>query len=182
MIFNLGEVEDLVGVTAKECMFRINRDVRFSADKSPYKATMSAVIARGGRKPVGRSYYVHIEPDDNSMLAGGLHSPSAEELNKVRAYIAQDSKKLKQILQRKDFVQSFGELKGESLKSAPQGYAKDHPDIALLRMKQFLATHSFTDAQVLVPDLTAQIVKGCNVLKPLLTYIESALDAQDFTG
>ncbi len=69
LIFNFGKVEDLSGVTAKDCMFRINRDIRFSPDKTPYKTSMSAVLARGGRKPVGRSYYVHIEPGGNSIVA-----------------------------------------------------------------------------------------------------------------
>src|SRR5258707_10242114 len=84
LIFNFGKVEDLSGVTATDCMFRINRDIRFSPDKTPYKTSMSAVLARGGRKPVDRSYYVHIEPGGRSIVAGGLHTPSSAELEKVR--------------------------------------------------------------------------------------------------
>src|SRR5689334_18792765 len=67
LIYNFGLVEDLSGVTAKDCMFRINRDIRFSPDKTPYKTSMSAVVGRGGRKFMGRSYYVHIEPGGKSL-------------------------------------------------------------------------------------------------------------------
>jgi uncharacterized protein (TIGR02453 family) len=176
-IYGLGEIEDLAGVTAKECMFRINRDVRFSPDKSPYKATMSAVIGKGGRKPIGRSYYVQIAPDGQSLLAGGVHSPSSQELDKVRRRLANHSDEFKKIIHKADFTRYFGSIQGEALKTAPQGYAKDHPDIELLRFKQFLAEHDFSDEQVLAPDLTVQILAMSKALKPFLTYLQAALDS-----
>lgn len=177
LISSFGDVEDLGGISAKACMYRINRDIRFSPDKSPYKAYMSAVIGRGGRKAVGRAYYVHIEPDGRSMVAGGLHSPSTQELDKVRRSIAGDAAKFKKIIHKSDFRRFFGSLQGEALKTAPQGYAKDHPDIELLRLKQFLAVHALSDQQVLSPGMTAHIVTVCKVMKPFLTYLHSALDA-----
>src|SRR5215471_6442332 len=90
LILAAGEVDDFAGVTPKECIFRINRDIRFSPDKTPYKTSMSAVIGKGGRKAMGRAYYVHIEPDNHSMVAGGLHSPSSQELDKIRRSLADD--------------------------------------------------------------------------------------------
>jgi uncharacterized protein (TIGR02453 family) len=177
LIEAVGAFEDLAGVTPDECMFRIYRDTRFSPDKTPYKYSMSAVIGRGGRKATGRGYYVHIQPDDESLVAGGLHSPSSAELDAVRRAIAADAAPLNRIVTREDFVRMFGALRGESLRTAPQGYPKDHPDIDLLRRKQYLAEHALSDAQVLSPDAVPQIAASCAALQPLLTYLQSVLTA-----
>jgi uncharacterized protein (TIGR02453 family) len=177
LIVAAGEVEDLAGVTPKDCMLRINRDIRFSPDKTPYKTAMSAVIGKGGRKATGRSYYVHIEPDNHSIVAGGLHSPSSQELEKVRRSIAEDSKEFKKIISKSDFTRYFGSLQGESLKTAPQGYPKDHPDIDLLRMKQYLAFHDLSDENVLSSDLIPNLVAMIKALKPFEAYLQSALSS-----
>src|SRR5450631_3458500 len=60
---------------AKECMFRINRDIRFSKDKTPYKSNMGASINRGGKKSMFAGYYFHLEPDGKSYVGGGLWMP-----------------------------------------------------------------------------------------------------------
>src|SRR5260221_7037147 len=116
VILSFSDIEDLGGVNPKDCLFRINRDVRFSLDKSPYKTNLGAVIGKGGRKPVGRSYYIQIEPDGYSFIAGGLHSPSPQQLAKVRQSIAKDSAKFKKIIHHSDFTRQFGSLRGEALK------------------------------------------------------------------
>ncbi len=177
LIMALSDIEDLGGVTAKDCIFRINRDIRFSPDKTPYKTNMSAVIGQGGKKAAGRSYYVQIAPDGQSMLAGGVHSPSSQELEKVRRSIADDPQKFKKTIQNTDFKRYFGSLQGDSLKTAPQGYPKDHPEIELLRMKQFLAEHDFSDKDVLSSDLASEIVAMCKAMQPFVTFIESALSS-----
>jgi uncharacterized protein (TIGR02453 family) len=177
LILAAGEVEDLAGVTSKDCMFRINRDIRFSPDKTPYKTAMSAVIGKGGRKATGRGYYVHIEPDNHSLVAGGLHSPSSQELEKVRRRLSEDSREFKKIVHNSDFTRLFRSVQGEALKTAPQGYPKDHPDIELLRMKQYVAEHRLSDEDVLAPDLVANVVELFKALKPFLTYIQTTLDA-----
>ncbi|MEI6876277.1 MAG: DUF2461 domain-containing protein [Spirochaetota bacterium] len=175
LIMSFGAVDDLGGVTVKECMFRINRDVRFSNDKSPYKSAMGAVLGRGGRKSTGRSYYLHLEPDGQSLLAGGLHAPTAEELGKMRASLAEDSRAFRKIITTPDFVRYFGALEGESLKTAPQGYPKDHPDIALLRMKQFLAMHPLDDELVASGNLVPEALTVFKAMKPFVVYVERAL-------
>ena len=177
LISDFGAVEDLGSLSAKDCIYRINRDIRFSRDKTPYKPNMGAVIGRGGRKTIGRSYYVHIEPDGHSLIASGLYMPSSEELDKMRRSIANDSAKFKRIIQKAVFKRYFGGLEGEKLKTAPQGYPKDHPDIELLRFKQYLVSHSLSDQEVLSPDLTTSLVEMFKVMKPFLTYIQMALEA-----
>jgi uncharacterized protein (TIGR02453 family) len=173
LIHQFEPVDDLGHVTAKDCMFRINRDVRFSNDKSPYKSTMSAVLGQGGRKSTVRSYYFHIEPDGGAFLAGGLYAPTTQELGKMREALAENAKRFKQIVHAPDFIQYFGGISGESLKTAPQGYTKDHPEIELLRLKQYLASHKLSDEQMLSADLVAHTLTVFKAMKPLLVYIEN---------
>ncbi|HUX42402.1 MAG TPA: DUF2461 domain-containing protein [Rectinemataceae bacterium] len=171
LIQALGAVDELGGATPKDCAFRINRDVRFGLDKSPYKSTMSALIGPLGRKSGVRSYYFHLEPDA-SMLAGGLHSPSPAQLGALRDAIAKDSAPLKRVAAARDFKTYFGEISGDSLKTAPQGYPKDHRDIELLRLKTCLAIHPLRDDFVCSGDLVRHAVEVFKAMKPFLLYLE----------
>jgi uncharacterized protein (TIGR02453 family) len=177
LIDRFDAVDNLGGVTVRECMFRINRDVRFSSDKSPYKTAMGAVLGRGGRKSTVRSYYFHIEPDGQSMLAGGLYDPSSAELGKMRQALAEGAGRFRKIINAPEFVRQFGALAGESLKTAPQGYPRDHPDIDLLRMKQFLVIHPIQDELVCSGDLIPHALTTFKTMKPFLLYLESVLGA-----
>jgi uncharacterized protein (TIGR02453 family) len=163
-------IEDLSGVTAKDCVFRIYRDVRFSKDKSPYNTHMGAVIAQGGRKPQGRSYYIHIEPDNGSFIAGGLYDPTRPQLDYLRQQVAENPRHLRAIIESPKFIKYFGGLGGETLKTAPQGYAKDHPQIDLLRYKQFLASHTLSDSAVVADDLVPHILDVSKTLRPFISY------------
>ncbi|MEO8394498.1 MAG: DUF2461 domain-containing protein, partial [Chloroflexota bacterium] len=165
----------LGSISADQCIYRIYRDVRFSPDKTPYKTNLGAVIGKGGRKTIGRSYYLQIGPEGESMIAAGLYMPSKEQLELMRRSIADDSSKLRKILNKRDFKRYFSGLEGEMLKTAPQGYRKDHPDIDLLRHKQFLASSPLSEAQVLSEDLADYVVGGFKALKPLETYIHEVL-------
>jgi uncharacterized protein (TIGR02453 family) len=176
LLGRFGEVDHLGGVAVKDCVFRINRDLRFSKDKSPYKTAMSALFGRGGRKSTGRSYYFHIEPEGRSMLAGGLYDPTPAELATLRTTLAEDAAPFRKIVEKAEFRRYFGALAGESLKTAPQGYPKDHPDIGLLRMKQFIATHQLADKAVLSEDLVQHVLTVFKAMKPFVTYLESTLD------
>lgn len=173
LIEHFDPVDDLGGVTVKECVFRINRDVRFAKDKSPYKTAMSAVLGRGGRKSGVRSYYFHVEAGGLSFLAGGLYDPSPVELGTMRQAIDEDSRPFKKILRAPDFVRQFGELGGDALKTAPQGYPKDHPDIELLRKKQFLVMHKLGDEGFLSEDLVPRTLTVFKAMKPFLLYLEA---------
>ena len=169
-------VENVGKTNAKDCMFRINRDVRFSKDKTPYKLNMGALIGSGGRKTNERSYYLNIEPG-NSFIAGGVYSPMPEHLKAIReAIAANNGKKLKAILNKPDFKKYFGTMEGEALKTPPKGYTADHPAIDLLKQKQFLAMHKLDDADVLKDDFTAHFINVCQALKPFEKYFN------DITG
>jgi uncharacterized protein (TIGR02453 family) len=139
----------VAGLSGKDCVFRIYRDTRFSKDKTPYKAHFGGHIVAGGRKgDHGRAgYYVHIQPGE-SFLAGGAHQPPAAWLGDIRRNIETDAASLKKIVAAKPFKTYFGDIAGEKLKTAPRGYAKDHPEIELLRYKSLIAVHDLTDKQV----------------------------------
>jgi uncharacterized protein (TIGR02453 family) len=166
-------VEDLGNTSVKECLYRFNRDIRFSKDKSPYNTHMGALIARGGRKSLERSYYIQIAPGE-SFIAGGTYAPSPQELQKIRTAVADNPQKLTRILADKEFVRDFGNLYGEKLKSAPKGYSSDHPAIELLKYKQFLALHKLTDEQILSDNPVSHIINVCKVLKPFVGYFTEA--------
>jgi len=169
-------VEDVGKTMLRDCLFRINRDVRFSKDKTPYKSNMGALIGKGGRKTTERSYYLNIEPGE-CFIAGGVHSPMPEHLKAIREVIAKDNgKKLTSIINNADFKKHFGEMQGESLKTPPKGYASDHPAIDLLKHKQFLAFHRLDDADVLKDDFTAHFIEVCKAMKPFEKYFN------DITG
>ncbi len=169
-------VEDLGKTTAKECIFRINRDVRFSRDKTPYKTNMGALIGKWGRKTIERSYYLNIEPG-NSFIAGGVYAPMPEHTKAIRAAIdADNGKRLNAIVKNADFKKYFGTMEGDVLKTTPKGFSADHPAIDLLKRKQFLASHKLDDANVLAEDFTAHVIAVCKALKPFERYFN------DITG
>ena len=175
LIIEISGFEDLAGVTPKDCMFRIYRDVRFSKDKSPYKTSMAASIGPGGRKSMGYPYYVHIAPGNHSMLAGGCHEPSPEQIARWRSAVDKDASTVKKLIGRKDFVAAFGGLSGDKLAKAPRGYAADHPELELLRLKQITVMHTLTDKELLSPSLVKSSVAAFKTMKPFLDYLGSIL-------
>ena len=176
LIVRFGKVEDLKDVTAKDCIMRIYRDVRFSKDKSPYRTNMGAMIAAGGKRSARMGYYLHLAPHTESMIAGGLYQPETSQLNKFRSVIDRDARPFKAIINDKKFRQYFGSMDGEKLKTAPQGYDRDHPEIELLRLKQIVAIHHLTDEIVLSPKFSGHVVNVFTAMKPFLDYLNSVIN------
>ncbi len=163
----------LKGLEAKTCIYRIYRDIRFSPDKTIYKTHLGAFIVRGGRKYGDRfaGYYVHIEPGNNSMIAGGAYIPPAPWLTAIREKIDEHGDKLVKIINQKEFVKMFGGLDGEKLKSAPKGFCRDHPHIELLKMKSFLVVKMIPDKDVLTEKCFDIIINGARIMKPLNDFL-----------
>jgi uncharacterized protein (TIGR02453 family) len=170
VLHRLSQIEDVGSLTAKDCIFRINRDVRFSKDKTPYKTNFGAVIAQGGRKQTGSGLYVGIEPDD-SFVAGGAYAPIPEELQRIRRSIADNPAEFQAILAAKDFQHYFGEMKGEALKTAPKGFDAAHPAIDLLRHKQFYVMHPLSDDDLMRDDLADYILQVYRAMQPFEAYL-----------
>jgi uncharacterized protein (TIGR02453 family) len=163
------------GLKAKECVFRIYRDVRFSKNKSPYKTSMGAYISPGGKKSDAAGYYLHIEPG-GTFLAGGKWMPEAEELRKIRQEIDYNGKDLKKILNGKKFKETFGGMDPEhALKTTPKNYTKDHPDIELLRLTSFICWCPMDDKTVTSDDFPEQAVKKAELLIPFNHFLNAAI-------
>ncbi|MGG5507385.1 MULTISPECIES: DUF2461 domain-containing protein [unclassified Myroides] len=152
---------------------RLYRDVRFSKDKTPYKTYFGLHIGR--KKPLLRGgYYLNIEPG-KSFVGGGFWEPNKDDLLRIRKEIALDDSELREIINNPLFVQTFGELKGEELKTAPKGFDREHPAIDLLRKKQFLVMRSFTDEEIVKPEFILQVVQTFETMKPFFDYMSEVL-------
>lgn len=136
----LGEIskfdKELSGIQAKECVYRIYRDIRFSPDKTPYKTNFGAYMVKGGRKSGFAGYYLHIEPK-NIFLAGGIYMPVPQVLKAIRDDIFNNTDEFKEIINEKKFREYFNSVTGSKLSSAPKGYPKDFKDIDLLKFKDY---------------------------------------------
>lgn len=166
----------------KDCTFRINRDIRFSKDKSPYKSHLGVWMSAGAKGANRSGYYVHIEKG-GSFIAGGFYSPDAEELKKVRKEIAFFYDDLQEILTDKNFKKEFGSLdinENNSLKSMPRGYEKDHPAIEFLKLKSFTASQTYDISEVTKKDFVKKMSQKLIALKPLNDFINRALDTEEF--
>lgn len=155
-------------------LFRIYRDVRFSKDKTPYKAHFAGSYSRLGKSLRG-GYYLRIRPGE-SFLAGGFWEPNKEDLLRIRKEIEIDASELREILANKNFKHYFGNtLQGDELKTAPRGFDKDHPDIDLLRKKGFIAVRNFTDTEVLSKNFVEEVNQSYLALRPFFDYMSDVL-------
>jgi uncharacterized protein (TIGR02453 family) len=162
----------LKGLEPKSCIFRINRDIRFSHDKSPYKTNFGAFIVRGGRKNGNRfaGYYIHIEPG-KSFVAGGAYMPPSPWLSAIREKINHDPDKFLKIINNKDFIKTYGQLDGDKLKTPPRGYSSDNPNIELLKFKSYLVLKEVPDRVVLSSDYFEIVIEALKVMKPLNDFL-----------
>ena len=163
----------LKGLEAKSCTYRINRDIRFSNDKTLYKTHLGAFIVRGGKKYGDRfaGYYVHVEPGGNSMIAGGAYIPPKPWLNAIREKIDEHGDLLLKILADKEFIKYFGAIEGEKLRSSPKGYPKDHKYIELLKLKSFLAARMISDKEIVSDSCFNLIIRASRAMKPLNDFL-----------
>lgn len=161
---------------AKDCIFRINRDVRFSHDKSPYKTNMGAAFHCGGKKSGNAAFYFHLQPG-GSFVGGGLWHPEADKLKKVRQEIDYRFDDLKKIISRKGFQDTFGELSTEDkLKNLPKGYDPENSAGEYLKLKSFVAAKSLSDKDLLGNEPDKIIQDSFRHLAPFITFLNSALD------
>ena len=159
----------------KSKMMRIYRDVRFSKDKTPYKAHFANSYSRLGKELRG-GYFLRIRPGE-SFLAGGFWEPNKDDLFRIRKEIEQDASEIRDVLKDKNYVKHFGgkfESFGE-LKTAPRGFDKEHPDVDLLRKKGFIAVENFTDKEVLSSDFINKVDESYKALRPFFNLFSDIL-------
>lgn len=162
-------------IIPKECIFRLNRDVRFSKEKTPYKTHFGAYICAKGRKSSHPGYYLHIEPG-KCFAGGGNYMPMPDELQKIRQEIDYNAKEWKSILSKATFKKIFGTVQGDRLKTAPKGYEKDHPMLEYLQLKQFYVMCSITDAEIQSTHAPKTIVKVFKEQVPLNEFLIRAVE------
>jgi uncharacterized protein (TIGR02453 family) len=170
--------DDLKELTAKKCTFRINRDIRFSKDKSPYKSNMGASMNRGGKKSVFAGYYFHCEPG-KSFVGGGLWMPMPPEMKKVRQEIDYCYDEFKQVVTSKKFKSIYTKLySGEDVKltKVPQGFEKENPAAEYLKLKSWLAMREISDAELLSKDLIKKTSQAFEALQPMIKFLNRAIE------
>jgi uncharacterized protein (TIGR02453 family) len=171
LIDRLHQIEPRVILTPKDAIFRIYRDTRFSADKTPYKNHVSAVIGPGGRKnPNGQGLYLEISPQHIRMYAGA-YMPDKAMLLEIRERIASDSGHFQSLYLNPEFVQYFCRIHGDKNKVLP-GDLKDAAQLEpLIFNKQFYFYTDWTPSDIVRPDLIDDIVDRYRVARPLLLFL-----------
>ncbi len=159
---------------AKTKVFRINRDIRFSKDKTPYNVHRSVSFSRAGAHRRG-GYYLRLEPG-NSMMAGGFFNPEPADLLRIRKEFEMDTTEIREILSEKEFKKAFDGFNQENaVKTAPKGFSKDDVNIDLIRLKSYIVTHRFTDEEVLQDDFVEKVVRHFELLRPFFDYMSEVL-------
>ena len=168
---------DIGNLAAKECIFRINRDVRFSKNKLPYKNNMAAYFNRAGKKGTGAGYYLHIEPG-RSFAAAGIWMPLPADLSKIRQEIDYNFNEWKKIIGGSSFKNQFenGVDKSNSLMRPPKGYEPGNDAIDFIKLKSFVTTKPLTDADLMSKSFVADLSKTFKTVKPMINFINRALD------
>jgi len=160
---------------AKNCTFRINRDVRFSKNKDPYKNNMASYFNKDGKKGIGAGYYMHIEPG-KSFAAGGIWAPEAPVLAGIRQEIDYNFTEWQKIVTARSFTKTFTDgISGETLTRPPKGYGEDNPAIDFIKMKSFIVRRPFTDAEVQDPGFVKNAARIFAEMKPLVDFINTSL-------
>jgi uncharacterized protein (TIGR02453 family) len=176
LIFRLKEWDwKLPDLEVKDCMFRFNRDTRFSDNKNPYKENFAAFFAYGGKKAGRPGYYFHVAPKE-IFLAGGLWMPEPDKLTNIRRHILDHGDELKAILSDKKFKKVFAGLDADHvLKRPPKGFPTSHEHGDLLKFKSFTVSAGMNESDALKPGFGKAIDKQLQLIKPFNTFLDEAL-------
>ncbi|MBT8321734.1 MAG: DUF2461 domain-containing protein [Eudoraea sp.] len=157
----------------KHKLFRIYRDVRFSADKTPYKPHFAGSYSRAGASRRG-GYYLRIRPGE-SFIAGGFWEPNKEDLLRIRKELEMDATEFRKVIGKGEFKKVWGELTGDEVKTAPKGFDRNHPDIDLIRKKGFIFVRNFTDQEVASSDFLQVVNESFKAIRPYFDFMSDIL-------
>jgi uncharacterized protein (TIGR02453 family) len=163
---------------AKQCLFRINRDIRFSKDKTPYKSYLSGSINRAGKKSIFGGYYFHLEPGA-SYVGGGVWMPMAPELKKIRQEIDYCYDEFKKIYTSKKFKTIYKDLYRNdevSLSRVPQGFEADNPAAEDLKLKSWIAMREIKDAELTSKDLVKKSLEAYETIMPVVKFVNRTME------
>lgn len=176
LIAGIKEFDPSIGtLEAKDCWFRINRDIRFSPNKEPYKTNMGAYIANGGRKSPFAGYYFHLEPGQ-SFISGGIYMAPPETMKRIRSEINAYSNDFLKTVSSKEFTSVFSHFDSESLKRVPQGFSADSPVADYLKMKHITPYKAIGDVDLVSKNLLSTSLSTFKVLHPLVQFLNRAIE------
>jgi len=156
-------------------MFRIYRDVRFSKSKLPYKEHVACHFRHiAGRDYSALGFYVHLEPD-SVFFGGGMFHPPNPVLREIRTGIADDPTGWKRATRSKAFRKRFGDIQGDSLKRAPQGFDPEHPLVDDLKRKSFFAIQRVEPKLALTKDFAVEVQRSFVALKPMMRFLADSV-------
>jgi len=163
---------------AKQCVMRIYRDTRFSADKSPYKDHFFCFMNRAGRKSPYAGYYLNLAPGGQSFLGGGVYMPDSGALKAMREGISQAPEKWLGIAEQKDLFDAFpnGIQAPSVLKRPPRGWADDHPAIGFLKFKGFYTQRFISDDEIVSDEFVGFALAAYRKVSSLVGFLNTALD------
>ena len=166
----------LLELQPKQCVFRLNRDVRFSKNKDPYKTNFGASFSKGAKKIQSAGYYFHLEPGEN-FVGGGLWMPMAPDLNKVRQEIDYCFKEFSSILKKPNFKTTYGDMDNSmKLVRPPKGFEIDNPALDYLKLKSFVVTRPMKDIELTDKALIKNVIKDFKSIAPLVHFLNRAID------
>ena len=177
LIKEIGKFDkDIAALQLKDCTYRINRDVRFSKDKTPYKNNIAAYFAKGGKKTDASGYYLHIEPG-GAFIGAGCWWPHTKLLAATRQEIDYNFKDWQKILAEKQFKKVFGDgvLKIHTLQRAPKGYEENNPAIEFIKLKSFNVIQKFPDGEMMQKDFAKNTAAKFKTVKPMIDFLNNAV-------
>ena len=177
LLAEMNKHDNIETPTGKKSLYRIYKDTRFSKDKTPYKTHWGGYFKRATNDLRG-GYYFHIEPG-NCFIGGGFWNPNPEDLKRIRVELAADGSELRKIIGSKQFVDTFGQLDGNKVKTAPKGFSKEHENIDLLRYKQYLISKKFTEKEMLDNDFYKEANKVFEKMRPFFDYMSEVLTTDE---
>ncbi len=155
---------------------RINRDIRFSQDKSPYKTNFFSFMSKGGKKSPFGGYYFSVQPG-KSFFGGGIYMPGASVLSAIRQEIDYNLSEWEAIVSQPAFIKHFGEVKASrALKTSPRGYSEDNPAIKYLRYKGYYTQKMLSDKELQDPGLTEKIREAYAAVRPLVAFLNRGVE------
>lgn len=179
LIYKIGEFDPgVLHNEPRELTFKLNRDTRFSRDKSPYNPAFRAHIASGGKQPIPVGYYLMIKPGGQSFLGGGLFADMFKDATRmVRDHIAANGAEWERMINAPEFKAHFT-VRGPALKNVPAGYDRDHPQAESLKLKSWYLEYPIADEEFSgAEELLTRAVELFRIMKPFNDYLNHALSS-----
>lgn len=171
-------IDPTISPDAKAAIFRINRDIRFSKDKSPYKTFMAARLGSGDRQSAFEAgFYFHFGCDE-AFFAGGAYRPERESIYRIRRHIVHHPQLFREIIGNPDFRKQFGEIIGDRNKVLPAEFKAAAAEQPLLYNKQFYYMTKLKPEAVLETNLAETVIRLLLVGKPFNDFLKAAIHAE----